>query len=75
MNNSIELKCPVCGSTPEVSWRKRNYGTCHGALKCPKGHHAVSQAYNVGSEKAAEKLLALKWNKLSQEGESDEANI
>lgn len=75
MSKSIELKCPECGSAPELSWRKRNYGTCHGALKCPRGHHAVYQAYSVGSEEAAENSLVQHWNKLNQEGESDEANV
>lgn len=71
MNKSIELKCPVCGSAPELSWRKRNYGTCHGALKCPRGHHAVYQAYSVGSEEAAEKSLVLQWNELTKDIEGD----
>lgn len=67
MNEPINLKCPTCGTVPELSWRKRSYGTCHGALKCPHGHHAVYQAYFVGSETSAEKKLVSQWNDLTLE--------
>ena len=72
MSGIIDLKCPVCGSAPELSWRKRNYGTSHGALKCPQGHRAVYQAYSVGSEEAAERALVNRWR---EQEENHETNV
>lgn len=68
------MPCPACGATPEWRWRERGRGTCHGSLKCPYEHHAVYQAYNVGSQEAAKKSLLVKWAELLKEHKPHEQN-